>query len=108
MSENTPERKQINFTVVPDDRDEYAPIYANFCAAAHTPFDVTLTFCQVRPLSDHDVRSAETEHIVRVPIKAKIVVPIPYVPNLIALLQEQLRAFSPPPPDQDVPKSTVQ
>jgi hypothetical protein len=39
--------KQINFTIVPDDTEEPARRGArcDFCAVAHTPFDLTLTFC---------------------------------------------------------------
>ena len=38
--------KQINFTIVPDEPGGSGrPVreYANFCAVAHTPFDLTLT-----------------------------------------------------------------
>ena len=52
--------KQINFTIVPDEPDDPAQArreYANFCAVAHTPFDLTLTFCDVRPLSERDIKS---------------------------------------------------
>ena len=54
--------KQINFTIVPEDPDDPGRAkreYANFCAVAHTPFDLTLTFCDVRPLSERDIKSAE-------------------------------------------------
>ncbi len=50
--------KQINFTIVPDDgrnRGQMPSDYANFCAVAHTPFDLTLTFCDVRPLSERTI-----------------------------------------------------
>jgi hypothetical protein len=39
------ERKQINFTIVPDDPGDAPRTYANFCAISHTPFDFTLSFC---------------------------------------------------------------
>jgi hypothetical protein len=61
------ERKQINFTIVPDDQDAPGRTYANFCGVAHTPFDFTLTFCEVMPLSDKEIREAESEHVVRAP-----------------------------------------
>jgi hypothetical protein len=94
--------KQINFTIVPDDpapgeagHDKAAPrTYSNFCSIAHTPFDFTLTFCEVMPLSDKEIRDAESEHVVRAPVRAKIVVPVQFVPNLIAALQEHWRVFS--------------
>ena len=55
--------KQINFTIIPEDPetpDDARREYANFCAVSHTPFDLTLTFCDVRPLSEQDIRNAET------------------------------------------------
>jgi hypothetical protein len=88
------EPKQINFTIVPDETSDAPRIYANFCAVNHTPFDFTLTFCEMAPLSERDVRAAESEHIVRAPIKSRIVVPVQVVPNLVAALQEQLRIYS--------------
>jgi hypothetical protein len=89
--------KQINFTIVPGDEPASgaAPrTYSNFCSIAHTPFDFTLTFCEVMPLSEKEIREAETEHVVRAPIRAKVVVPPQLVPNLIAALQENWRVFS--------------
>ena len=69
--------KQINFTIVPDD-DTPGPErqYANFCAVAHTPFDFTLTFCEVAPLSEREIRDAEQEHVVRAPVKARMVLTV--------------------------------
>ena len=87
--------KQINFTIVPDepgDGPRPARIYANFCAVAHTPFDLTLTFCDVQPLSERDVRAAEASQTVRVPVVARLAGPFGVVPGLIAALQEQMRA----------------
>jgi hypothetical protein len=86
--------KQINFTVVPDETGSGPRVYANFCAVAHTPFDFALTFCEMTPLSEKDVLDAEAEHVVRAPARARVVVPVQLVPNLIAALQEQLRAYT--------------
>src|SRR4051812_40837283 len=88
--------KQINFTIVPDDSEDAAGAprtYANFCSIAHTPFDFTLTFCEVMPLSDKEIKAAESEHVVRAPVRAKIVVPVQFIPNLIAALQEHWRVY---------------
>ena len=60
--------KQINFTIVPDDPEDAERNkrqYANFCAVAHMPFDMTLTFCDVRPLSERDIKNAEASQIGR-------------------------------------------
>jgi hypothetical protein len=87
--------KQINFTIVPEDPEDPARTkreYANFCAVAHTPFDLTLTFCDVRPLSERDIKSAEVTQTVRAPVVARIALPFSVVPGLITALQEQLRS----------------
>ncbi len=88
------EPKQINFTIVPDDAAETPRTYSNFCAIAHTPFDFTLTFCEVMPLSEKEIKAAETEHVVRAPVRGKIVVPVQFVPQLIAVLQEHWRVYN--------------
>ena len=88
------DRKQINFTIVPDDSGEVPRTYANFCAISHTPFDFTLSFCEVLPLSEKDINAAEADHVLRAPVRAKIAVPLQVVPNLIAALQEHMRVFS--------------
>ena len=86
--------KQINFTIVPDENSSAPRTYSNFCSIAHTPFDFTLTFCEVMPLSEKELREAEADHIVRAPVRARVVVPVQFMPNLIAALQEHLRVFS--------------
>lgn len=88
------ERKQINFTIVPDDSTDVPRTYANFCAISHTPFDFTLAFCEVLPLSEKDIQAAEAQHVVRAPVRSKVVVPLQVVPNLIAALQEHMRVYS--------------
>ena len=88
------ERKQINFTIIPDDDSREPRTYANFCGVNHTPFDFTLTFCEVQPLSEREIRDAEAEHVVKAPVRAKIVLPVQFVPTLIAALQENLRIYS--------------
>jgi hypothetical protein len=89
------DRKQINFTIVPDDTGDVSRTYANFCAIANTPFDCTLTFCEVLPLSEQEIREAEgrAEHIVRAPVRARIVLPLQSLPALVAALQEHLRGL---------------
>ena len=89
------DRKQINFTIAPaEDPGDVERAYANFCSVAHTPFDFTLTFCEVMPLSEKELREAESEHVVRAPVRARVVVPVQFVPNLVAALQEHMRVFS--------------
>ncbi|HXE79349.1 MAG TPA: DUF3467 domain-containing protein [Vicinamibacterales bacterium] len=94
------ERKQINFTIVPDESTAPPRVYANFCAVANTPFDCTLTFCEVMPLSEQEIREAEsrTEHVVRAPARARVVVPLHTLQALAAALQEHLRGLTLPTP----------
>jgi hypothetical protein len=88
------DRKQINFTIVPEEAGNEARTYANFCGVNHTPFDFTLTFCEVMPLSEKEIREAEADHVVRAPIRARLVLPVQFIPTLIAALQENMRIFS--------------
>jgi hypothetical protein len=89
----TPE-KPINFTIVADGSAKHRRIYANFCAIAHTPFDVTLAFCDVLPLSEKDIRMAEADHVVRAPVKVEVVMPLQVLPDLVKVLQEHLRTMT--------------
>ena len=108
------ERKQINFTIVPDEPSDVARTYANFCAISHTPFDFTLTFCEVLPPSETEVREADDDERqpdetrqLRAPVRARIVVPAQFIPSLITALQEHARAFSEAPPKVASPRDAV-
>jgi hypothetical protein len=94
MADQPAESKQINFTIVPDEQSPEPRTYANFCSIAHTPFDFTLTFCEVMPLSEKELRDAQTNAVVRAPVRARIVVPVQFVPTLVQALQEHMRVFS--------------
>ena len=94
MSDQPDDRKQINFTIVPDEQPGEPRIYANFCSIAHTPFDFTLTFCEVMPLSEQEVKNAASNHVVKAPVRARVVVPVQFLPNLVAALQEHMRVYS--------------
>ena len=89
-----PEKKQINFTIVPDEQPGEPRTYANFCSIAHTPFDFTLTFCEVMPLSEREVQAAESNHVVKAPVRVRVVVPVQFVPTLVQALQEHMRVYS--------------
>ncbi len=94
MADQPAESKQINFTIVPDEQSSEPRTYANFCSIAHTPFDFTLTFCEVMPLSEKELADAQNNAVVRAPIRARIVVPVQFVPTLVQALQEHMRVFS--------------
>jgi hypothetical protein len=88
------EPRQVNFTIVPADPGGTPRTYANFCGVSHTPFDFTLTFCEVQPLSEQDIQVAQQEHVVKAPVRVRVVVPVQIVPSLIAALQDQLRSYN--------------
>jgi hypothetical protein len=92
---------QLNFTVTPDEEDASVPrIYSNFCAIQNSPFDFTLTFCEMLPLGEKQVREAQATRSVKAPVRARLVVPVQMVPGLIAALQDNFRlyqeSFGPP------------
>jgi hypothetical protein len=92
MDSRMDERKQINFTIVPDDKGDVPRVYANFCAISHTPFDFTLSFCEVLPLSESDI-SADDARRART-CSFQDCSAHPGSSNLIAALQEHMRVFS--------------
>jgi hypothetical protein len=94
------EKRSVNFTIVPDEGGTVPRIYSNFCAIQNSPFDFTLTFCEMLPLTEREVEAAQSTHLVRAPVRARMVVPVQMVPGLIAALQENFRlyqeSFGPP------------
>jgi hypothetical protein len=101
------QQRQINFTIVPADTEGQDRTYVNFCAVSHTPFDFTLTFCEVLPLSERDIAQAQQNHVVRAPVRARIAVPVHILPSLIAALQEQLASFNEAYANAPLPKGPV-
>jgi hypothetical protein len=45
-------QSSVNFTIVPEDAPEMPRIYANFCAIQNSPFDFSLTFCEMLPVGE--------------------------------------------------------
>jgi hypothetical protein len=101
------ENRQVNFTIVPAEAGETDRTYANFCGVSHTPFDFTLTFCEVQPLSERDIQTAQQQHVVKAPVKARVVVPVQIIPSLVAALQDQLRIYNDAYAGGTVPKGPV-
>lgn len=87
------EKRSLNFTVVPAADDSVPRTYSNFCAIQNSPFDFTLTFCEMLPLGEKEVREAQQTQVVRAPVKARLVVPVGMVPGLIAALQENFQLY---------------
>jgi hypothetical protein len=87
------EKAQLNFTVVPDEDSSVPRVYSNFCAIQNSPFDFTLTFCEMLPLGEKQVKEAQSTHLVKAPVRARVVVPVQMVPGLIAALQDNFRQY---------------
>jgi len=94
------EKAQLNFTVVPEEESSVPRVYSNFCAIQNSPFDFTLTFCEMLPLGEKQVKEAQSTHLVKAPVRARLVVPVQMVPGLVAALQDNFRlyqdSFGPP------------
>lgn len=86
-------KKSVNFTIVPDDDRTTPRIYSNFCSIQNSPFDFTLTFCEMLPIGERDIQQAQDTHIVKAPVRARLVVPVQMIPGLIAALQENHRLY---------------
>ena len=87
------ERKGVDFTVVPEDDNSVARVYSNFCSIQNSPFDFTLTFCEMLPLGEREIKQAQATHIVKAPVRTRMVVPVQMIPGLIAALQENFRLY---------------
>jgi len=70
MEEKKDEKRSVNFTIVPDDTPEVPRVYSNFCSIQNSPFDFTLTFCEMHPIGERQLQEAASTHLVKAPVKA--------------------------------------
>ncbi len=87
------ERKSVNFTIVAADDDATPRVYSNFCAVQFSPFDITLTFCEMQPLGEKQLREAEQNQMVHAPVRVRLAIPPAMVPGLVAALQENFERY---------------
>ncbi len=83
----------INFTVVPEETSDAPRTYANFCAIQNSPLDFTLTFCEMLPPTERQLREAQATHVGKAPVRARLVVPVQMIPGLIGALQDNYRGY---------------
>jgi hypothetical protein len=75
--------------IMPDSTLESKRIYANFAIVSKSPFDFSIQFCNVPPISDiHQVEKKGFVHYA--PVVAEIAVPKEMIPGLIEALTTQL------------------
>jgi hypothetical protein len=87
------EKKSVNFTIIPEEDAKAPRVYSNFCSIQNTPFDFTLTFCEMLPIGEREIQQAQSTHMVKAPVRARMVVPVQMIPGLIAALQENFRLY---------------
>ncbi|MCU0242992.1 MAG: DUF3467 domain-containing protein [Vicinamibacteria bacterium] len=87
------ENKSMDFAIIPADDKDVDRIYSNFCAIQNSPFDFTLTFCEMQPLGEREIQQIKETRSVRAPVRARIVVPVQVLPGLIGALQEHFRLY---------------
>ena len=87
------EKAQLNFTVVPEEESSVPRVDSNFCAIQNSPFDFTLTFCEMLPLGEREIKQAQATHLVKAPVRTRMVVPVQMIPGLIAALKENFRLY---------------
>ena len=78
-------------------RDADCPeLYANYCEATHSPFDLTLTFCSLTGIQPEDLTEVpgSTEPVVHADPRARVTLPFKVVPALIKMLETQMRAVA--------------
>jgi hypothetical protein len=85
--------KSVNFTIVPEDNSTVVRIYSNFCSIQNSPFDFTLTFCEMLPIGERELQEAQATNVVKAPVRARLVVPVQMIPGLIAALEENFRLY---------------
>ena len=59
------DQKSINFTIVPDQGEDVPRVYSNFCSIQNSPFDFTLTFCEMQPVGEKELKAAFWGNFVR-------------------------------------------
>jgi hypothetical protein len=87
------EKRAVNFTIVPDEDHTTPRVYSNFCSIQNSPFDFTLTFCEMLPIGEREIQEAQSTHVVKAPVRARMVVPVQMIPGLVAALQENFRLY---------------
>lgn len=94
------DKQQVSFKIIPDEDETVPRLYANFCSIQNSPFDFTLSFCDVHPLGDRELKQAQETGFVKAPVRARLVVPVQMLPGLITALQDNYRmyqeSFGPP------------
>ena len=66
------EKKAVNFTIVPAEDHTTPRVYSNFCSIQNSPIDFTLTFCEMLPLGEREIKQAQATHLVKAPDRSAV------------------------------------
>jgi len=89
----TEDKQPVSFKIIPEEDETTPRLYSNFCSIQNSPFDFTLTFCDVHPLGERELQQAQETGFVKAPVKARLVVPVQMLPGLITALQDNFRMY---------------
>ena len=85
---------QRNFRIKANRSATCPSVYANYCEATHSPFDITLTFCSLTGVQPEDVVEGDDGGpTVLADPQMRVTVPVRMVPALIKMLTLQMRAL---------------
>ena len=83
----------VSIKPIPDDDIRTSRVYANYLEVSHSPFDITLTFCDIPAITENSDKMIVKKKEVRVPVVAKIVVPAEIIKSIIEALSVQHNAY---------------
>lgn len=93
MSEST-KGKIITPKFVPDPAlSKSNRVYANYVLVRHTGIDFTISFIDVPPPTEEQIKLAKKGATIPVPVQCDVVVPNDLIPRLIKALQDQNDKF---------------
>ena len=84
--------KSVKINLVPSDELLPSRLYANYVQVGQSPYDFSLRFCDVTPISDLK-KVIKNEGIHEIPVVAEIAIPFDVMPPLIKALQEQYKKY---------------
>lgn len=93
MSETT-KGKNITPKFVPSTELQSSRVYANYVLVRHTGLDFTLSFMDVPPPTEEQVKLVEKGVTIPVPVQCDLVLPNELIPSFIHALQEQYEKFT--------------
>jgi len=83
----------IKLQIIPSKEIASKRIYSNFVSINHSPYDFTLTFCDILPVDDAQKLDIKKSNKLNAPIQAEIVIPSSLVEPLIKALSQNYETY---------------